>query len=84
MALQVFKVAKLLAFLEPPSPSLVGLLADAVEMLRLTHGKPEGGAAAAAGRVTAEAQELLAQIRDEIRAQEDFQGLAIEGGEDSD
>ena len=83
MALQVFKVAKLLAFLEPPSPSLVGLLADAVEMLRLTHGKPEG-AAAAAGRVTAEAQELLAQIRDEIRAQEDFQGLAIEGGEDSD
>ena len=82
MALQVFKVAKLLAFLEPPSPSLVGLLADAVETLRLTHGRPEGGAAA--GRVTAEAQELLAQIRDEIRAQEGFQGLAIEGGDDSD
>ena len=76
MALQVFKVAKLLAYLEPPSAPIIGLLTDAVDMLQLTHGRNE--------RVTMEAKELLAQLRDEIRAQESFQGLAIEDGVDSD
>ena len=69
MGLQLFKIAKLLAYLEPPSPSVVGLLADAVEMLSFSHGP--------AGRVTEEAKQLLSQLRDEIRAQESFRGLAI-------
>lgn len=73
-AMQILKVAKLLAYLEPVSSPVMSLFSDAVEMLRLTHGPSGEGS----GRVTAEAEELLDQLRDEIRAKESFQGLSIE------
>ena len=72
--MQILKVAKLLAYLEPVSSPVMSLFSDAVEMLRLTHGPSGEGS----GRVTAEAEELLDQLRDEIRAKESFQGLSIE------
>ena len=66
----MFKVAKLWAFLEPPSAHMVALLDGAVKELELTHGRN--------GRITSEAKELLAQLHDEMRLQRDFQGVAIE------
>ena len=74
MALQLFKVAKLWAYLEPPSHSLIALLTDAVQMLRLTHGPP----GEVTGRVTKDAKDLLTQLEEEMKAKEDFQGLSIE------
>jgi len=73
-AVQILKIGKLLAYLEPPSPPVMSLLSDALDMLRLTHGPPGEGS----GRVTAEAEDLLDQLRDEMRAKESFQSLSSE------
>ena len=72
--MQILKIGKLLAYLEPPSPPVMSLLSDALDMLRLTHGPPGEGS----GRVTAEAEDLLDQLRDEMRAKESFQSLSSE------
>jgi len=69
VGLQLLKVAKLMVFLQPPSAATASLLADAKEMLKVTHG-PDS-------EVLKEADDLSNQVREELRAREAFEGLSI-------